>query len=671
MLKFPSPVDHVLPHEIKCISPNGVSKISGDVNRFVGSLVGLAVGDALGASAEFRPHQYFVEHPVRDMEGGGTWGLKAGQWTDDTSMALCLASSLISKRCFDPYDQMVRYKWWFKHGYMSSTGHCFDIGNATRDSLEEFSRRQKILYKIFHCHSDEDCDKLTWDKVESVKEFNINCSSSDGAGNGALMRLAPIPLFFYQFPQIAVEYAGRNASLTHGDRKAVDACRYYAALIVAAVNGESITELLRNDFYEKHLHWFGSKDLDQEILQIAHGSYKRQNGYEDGIRGKGYIVKALEAALWAVWSEKESFEKGALAAVNLGDDTDTTAAIYGQLAGACYGYQNIPKKWIDKLYAHKLLVTIGQWIYYEGTKYKLTEKEQKIISTIQPSTGTSSTRYDQTDNYQPQTHLLNTRPSQTTYLEDNRPLRGQRSVRELPIVDDQNARRIPRDQTNEIQVSSRPPITDYSSKHQTYPEQLHMHHRTEQQPSTYQSHPNLSSAYNSSSHPHPYTHRSTFVTGKHPPSAYGSDFGQRSYNQPDSRQIPRDRTNIYQSSVYDSDVTHRRIQQPHRYIDTSSSSDLNHLSTDFDDLDNDFYGEDKSYIRPSNYLNDVGNHRHTFEPRYYRKPISNDNFNRLNSSYDIYTRPESPIFYQYSQYLRDPTTGATLFTYGPHSSTYY
>ncbi|CAF5143481.1 unnamed protein product, partial [Rotaria magnacalcarata] len=98
------------------------------VKKIQGSLIGLAIGDALGASVEFRPHSYLQENKVTDMQEGGTWGLKAGQWTDDTSMALCLAASLIVKGCSDSYDQFERYKRWFKDGYMSSTGTCFDIG---------------------------------------------------------------------------------------------------------------------------------------------------------------------------------------------------------------------------------------------------------------------------------------------------------------------------------------------------------------------------------------------------------------------------------------------------------------------------------------------------------------------------------------------------------------
>src|SRR5262249_39237035 len=147
------------------------------------------------------------------------------------------------------------------------------------------------------------------------------------------------------------------------DQVAVDACRYYGALIVAAVHGESKQNILSNQFYNTHRHWFGSQPLHKDIVRIAQGSFKKPGGYQDGIRGKGYIVSALEAALWAFWST-DSFEKGARNAVNLGDDADTTAAIYGQLAGAYYGYHKIPQKWINQLYAKRLIVCIGEWLQF-------------------------------------------------------------------------------------------------------------------------------------------------------------------------------------------------------------------------------------------------------------------------------------------------------------------
>ncbi|CAF3310328.1 unnamed protein product [Rotaria sp. Silwood2] len=263
-------------------------------------------------------------------------------------MALCLANSLIACQDFVSYDQLVRYKWWYRHGYMSSTGQCFDIGAATRQSIEEFETRQR---KFAHDH-DMPLDEMDLLSDRGLLQaFDVNCSKEGVAGNGALMRLAPVPLFFYRNPEVAVDYSGISGRITHGDDKAYDACCYYGALIIAAMNGAKKSELTSKTFYDKHREWFGNRSLDPEIMKIAEGSYQKPGGYQDGIRGKGYIVNALEAALWAFWSDEDSFETGALKAVNLGDDTDTTAAIYGQLAGAHYGYKKLPEKWLDCIHS--------------------------------------------------------------------------------------------------------------------------------------------------------------------------------------------------------------------------------------------------------------------------------------------------------------------------------
>jgi ADP-ribosylglycohydrolase len=284
-------------------------------------------------------------------------------------MALCLAISLVARRNFVPYDQLVRYKWWYLYGYMSSTGKCFDIGAATRQSLDVFIRRQDAFAKKRKIP----VEKLDYLSDPLLQKFDVYCSTQDVAGNGALMRLAPVPLFFYKYPEEAVEFSGYSGQITHGDKKAYDACRYYGALICAALHNCGKDELLDKSFYENHERWFGDKPLCDEIRAIAEGSYQRKGGYEDGIRGKGYIVNALEAALWAFWSDDNSFEKGVLAAVNLGDDTDTTAAIYGQLAGAYYGYKNLPKKWVEQVYAKKFIEQLSKWIAYEGENWKGTE----------------------------------------------------------------------------------------------------------------------------------------------------------------------------------------------------------------------------------------------------------------------------------------------------------
>jgi hypothetical protein len=280
---------------------------------------------------------------------------------------------------------------------MSSTGKCFDIGKATKESLEEFECRQK-KFLLKHKISPDAIDYLS--NPHLLRQFDVNCSRSGVAGNGALMRLAPVPLFFYRYPQHAVEFSGISGEITHGDRIAYDACRYYGALIAAALQGENKKTLLANSFHFDHKEWFNNEQLHPSIMEIVGGSYRKKGGHSDGIRGKGYIVRSLEAALWAFWSDGDSFKKGVLAAVNLGDDTDTTAAIYGQLAGAYYGYQKLPEKWRKAVYAKKFIECLSSWIVYEGERWQ-PEKSLAPNSARSTSQGQSTPTVDQSNKSKP------------------------------------------------------------------------------------------------------------------------------------------------------------------------------------------------------------------------------------------------------------------------------
>jgi ADP-ribosyl-[dinitrogen reductase] hydrolase len=286
------------------------------LDRYRGALLGLAAGDALGTTLEFSPPGSF--DPIDDMVGGGPFNLKAGQWTDDTSMALCLAASLLESNGFDPVDQLARYVRWKREGHHSSTGTCFDIGGTVRAALARFERTGE-----------------PWSG--STDEFS--------AGNGSIMRLAPIPLFFAEDPQVAVARAADSSRTTHGAPEAVDGCRYLAALIVGALRGQSKIELLSPLFTPVPGLW-SREPLAPKIHNVATGSFLRREPPD--IRGTGYVVDSLEAALWA-FAKSTSFEHGALLAVNLGDDADTTGAVYGQLAGAYYGVDGIPKHWRARL----------------------------------------------------------------------------------------------------------------------------------------------------------------------------------------------------------------------------------------------------------------------------------------------------------------------------------
>lgn len=286
------------------------------VARYRGCLLGLAMGDALGTTLEFKPPGSFT--PIEEMIGGGPFQLAPGQWTDDTSMALCLAESLVERRGFDPVDHLERYLRWYREGYLSSTGRCFDIGNTVRAALLRF---------------------------EKTREPYCGSTEPMSAGNGSIMRLAPVPLLYARRPQKAIERSGESSRTTHGAPAAVDACRYVGALIVEAINGANKEELLSERYSPIPGYW-EERPLVPEIDEIAAGSFKRREPPQ--IRGTGYVVQSLEAAFWA-FHRSNTFREGCLLAVNLGDDADTTGAVYGQLAGAFYGEQGIPEPWRARL----------------------------------------------------------------------------------------------------------------------------------------------------------------------------------------------------------------------------------------------------------------------------------------------------------------------------------
>jgi ADP-ribosyl-[dinitrogen reductase] hydrolase len=285
-------------------------------DRYRGCLVGLAVGDALGTTVEFKPPGSFP--PVVDMVGGGHFSLQPGQWTDDTSMALCLAESLLECGGFDPRDQLQRYVRWYRTGYLSSTGRCFDIGNTTRRALETFERSG---------------------------DPHAAPADAQSAGNGSLMRLAPVPMFYSADLDAAVARSAESSRTTHQAQECLDACRLLGGLIALALRGASKEELLNTEPPALAAIW-RDQPLSPRIKEVAAGSFRQKSPPE--IRGSGHVVRTLEASLWAL-HHTHSFRDGALLAVNLGEDADTTAAVYGQLAGALFGLSGIPNAWIERL----------------------------------------------------------------------------------------------------------------------------------------------------------------------------------------------------------------------------------------------------------------------------------------------------------------------------------
>ena len=305
-------------------------------DRAKGALLGLAVGDALGTTLEFSRRDERPKHT--EMTGGGPFGLEPGVWTDDTSMALCLADNLLANGGLEPHDLMQRFGRWWREGENSPVGRCFDIGTTTYEALARFER---------------------------TGDPNSGDSSINSAGNGSLMRLSPIALFFKDDETQARAAARRQSEATHAATECLDACDWFAGLLVRAINGDSFEDLFR---YETPV--YGPK-----VSAVAAGSWRHKS--RSDICSSGYVIDTLEAAVWAV-SQASSFEEAVIIAVNLGDDSDTVGAVTGQLAGAIWGYASIPERWTKKLAWRTHIEQVAVDLLRSGAK----ASERQIGSTM-------------------------------------------------------------------------------------------------------------------------------------------------------------------------------------------------------------------------------------------------------------------------------------------------
>ncbi|WP_338466247.1 ADP-ribosylglycohydrolase family protein [Novosphingobium sp. ZN18A2] len=290
------------------------------LDRARGALLGLAVGDAIGTTLEFTRRD---SHPlIEDMTGGGPFGLEPGEWTDDTAMALALAETFQSVGPFED-ELMARFLKWYEEGENSCTGTCFDIGVTTRQALMRF--------------------KASGDPIAGLTD-------PMSAGNGSLMRLAPVALRYLWDADKRRDHAARQSRTTHGAPEAVDACVAFADVLADAIVGQTRSHVLRT----RNGPYAGA------IAPIMAGSWRGKA--RDAIRSSGYVAHSLEAALWCV-ARTGTFADAVLLAANLGDDADTTAAITGQLAGALHGLSGIPPHWLERLAWNDLLLSTANLLH--------------------------------------------------------------------------------------------------------------------------------------------------------------------------------------------------------------------------------------------------------------------------------------------------------------------
>ena len=295
-------------------------------DRVKGAMLGLAIGDAMGAPVEFRPRGKFA--PVTGFRDGGPFKLKAGQWTDDTAMALCLAQSLIDCHGMDAKDQMDKYLRWVNDGYMACTDRSVGIGQTVLRSLSRYHKTQEPY------------------QGDPKPKY---------AGNGCIMRLAPVPIYYHIDAKAAMLESINSVRTTHGSPQALQCSAYFGGLIWAALNGYTKEQILQP--YFSPCAEFDFNHLHNDVERVLKGSY--QNLADEDLKPTGYVVDSLEVALWG-FSHFDNFEEGLLAVVNLGGDADTTGAIYGQLAGSYYAAKGIRSLYIENVACTEIINELAE-----------------------------------------------------------------------------------------------------------------------------------------------------------------------------------------------------------------------------------------------------------------------------------------------------------------------
>lgn len=284
------------------------------------ALFGLAVGDALGVPVEFKSRESLKMNPVKGMQEFGTHNQPKGTWSDDSSLTFCLAESLLQG--YDLNDIANKFVDWRKIGYWAARGEVFDIGIATRQSINNIER--------------------------GFEPTLCGGFDEESNGNGSLMRILPMAFHLYDIDDLNLLFQKNSevSSITHAHFRSRFCCFIYTVFAIEIINGAS-----KNEAYsltkEKVNNFISDKDFNSNELKLLDRILKNNIAElnENEINSSGYVLHSLEASIWCILNSN-SYEETVLKAVNLGGDTDTTAAIAGGLAGLIYGYDAIPKEWI-------------------------------------------------------------------------------------------------------------------------------------------------------------------------------------------------------------------------------------------------------------------------------------------------------------------------------------
>ena len=313
----------------------GIKNSNSDLKEKIrNTIYGAAAGDALGVPVEFKARETIKYNPVTGMRGFGTYNLPEGTWSDDTSMTLCLADSIGITGGIDYKDIMRRFQDWFFNSKYTSDNHTFDVGNACRTAICNYSKGTAPL-------------------ACGMKEENCN-------GNGSLMRISPLPFYLLKLygpeameQEAAFELVHNISSLTHAHPISLTGCDIYCAAMLELIKGTAKEEAVQaagnkmQAYIKKHPEYAAAYSKYSRIFKAG---FKDTPEYY--IESSGYVVHTLEAALWC-FLNTGNYKDCVLKAVNLGYDTDSVASVAGSMAGLHYG--NIPADWLHRLRNRKLI----------------------------------------------------------------------------------------------------------------------------------------------------------------------------------------------------------------------------------------------------------------------------------------------------------------------------
>jgi len=301
------------------------------------ALLGFAVGDALGVPVEFTIREDLEIFPVKDMRGYGTHHQPPGTWSDDSSLSFCLAESLIEG--YNLKDLAQRFIAWYDQGYWTPHGEVFDVGGATEDAIYRL-RQGNLPPQQAGGHAEYD------------------------NGNGSLMRILPL-VFHHRELEVAERFrlVREVSSITHGHFRSVFSCFFFLEVARAVLQGLAPLRAYEQAIRVAH-DWCKQANLPTSELRLFHrvleGNIPKLARFQ--VHSSGYVIHTLEASLWC-WMSTESYEEAVLTAVNLGADTDTTAAITGGLAGLTYGHNAIPMRWLQQLARKEDITDLADRLY--------------------------------------------------------------------------------------------------------------------------------------------------------------------------------------------------------------------------------------------------------------------------------------------------------------------